>query len=81
LKATLKKQELKDAEEIARIMRGRSDVALVTGVQKPLSEKLHRYGQLLLQSQREEKNKNTELAERLRGDAEIIFHHFQTKVD
>ena len=50
------------------------------GIAKP-SEKLHRYGQLLLSSQRAQTKNKTELAEKLRKDAEIIFHHFETVID
>jgi hypothetical protein len=55
-------------------MRGKS------GVAKP-SDKLHRYGQLLMESQRAAKKNKTELAEKLRKEAEIIFYHFQTVID
>ena len=45
------------------------------------STQLHRYGQLLLESQRAAKKNKVELAEKLRKDAEIIFYHFQTVID
>ena len=73
-KAISEKRRQKDKEEIAHVMRGKS------GVAKP-SDKLHRYGQLLMQSQRAAKKNKTELAEKLRKEAEIIFYHFQTVID
>lgn len=45
------------------------------------SDMLNRYGQLLLASQRAEKKNKTELAEKLRKDAEIIFYHFEVTLD
>ena len=73
-KAISEKRRQKDEEEIARIMRGTSKVTTP-------SSKLHRYGQLLLESQRAAKKNKIELAEKLRKDAEIIFYHFQTVID